>query len=788
MSAVKLSRDQGELLKSSMRYLPILVTLFVCLPAQATLCSAQPSCEVLKDESGAQRKNGSHLCVKLKITDGKLDIDRSQSRLASSDEFRRRLSITPAQAEEMVFAALAKLVNTIPKPYRFALSDDDKARDDRGELTDAPTDAMRTSTRSWSDYLQQFSEWAAATRRRDVGQVFSTFESDALSPLVTAHLTTALLVWEDGSFDAEQGTFSFAVTDPISNWANESQVKISFPDLPDGPKKDARRARIVKLLEPLAGRPRCYECIKLSLENFYRRLGLQAEISFDDRNTSPLLVGIIESKRIVSISWLSLKDDDPNVDKVLYSLMTDQAFRIFVKDRPRIGKIFNYRQQTGKPGPYLNAQRMQIQQLLVTQLGYLASLTLAPGEPGVNSSFNLTIQKLSDLEEAAEGDATPPTTNERPEPAPATANSEGVVTAHDQEKKTETDFTPKADEEKPKDKKRYVGGGVEFRPGQGAKFFGLGQLSRFPLVPGSVNSLSLKGGGQGTDGALGTTNFYSDYLLFNQLHRRLSVQLSISSDLEADRNLSAPNTDERRRTGLARLEFEPFRDRAGSLLRFFAEGRHDTVELKSNLQPAAKANLTTLEFGSFYFFESIEVERPRRIRLEPKFKFGLGLAVGEPRYNKLLATGNIHQMLAKRFEFDLSGRAEVASREAPRFELPSLGGADVVRGFRRDDGLGRKLWSLQNEVWIPLNVGNDLSTGLKAMLREKVKVAAFVDVGGLYDSINVKTGVRAGSGVGLRFIYNPIIFKFDYGYGFGDKATGGARGKFHFSLGSNLPF
>lgn len=414
---------------------------------------------------------------------------------------------------------------------------------------------------------------------------------------------------------------------------------------------------------------------------------------------------------------------------------------------------------------------------------------LAPSEAGTSSSFNISIQKLSDQDDAAEANPSPtPTTNATPEPAPPTANPEGVVTAHEQEKKTETDFKPEATNDKPKDKKRYVGGGVEYEPEQGVKFFGLGQLSRFPGLPDSINNLSVKLGGHGDDGALGATNYFADYVFFNRLHRRMSVQFTVSSDLEADRNLTAPNTDERRRTGLARLEFELFRDRSGSLLRFFGEARNETVELKPNLEPAVKANLNTLEFGAFYFFESVEVERPRRIRLEPKLKFGLGLAVGEPRYNTLLATGNFHQMLPARYEIDVTGRAEVASQATPRFELPSLGGSDILRGFRADDGLGRKLWTLQNEVWIPLKIGDDLSTGLKAMLRDKVKIATFVDVGGLYDSINVEPGMRAGTGAGLRFIYNPIIFKLDFGYGFGEKATSGGRGKFHFSISSNLPF
>ena len=766
-----------------MKHVATAFVVLVCAITQASLCAAQ-TCEVLKDANGQQRRNGSQLCVQLKITNGALDVDRSQSRFAATDEFRRRLSIPAAQAEEIVFTTLSNVLKLVQKPYRLALSDDDKVREAKLELNDPKTNAIRIANASWTDYLQQYDDWTSSTNRKSMADVFSTFQSDALAPIDNAPDTTALLVWEDNLLDPEQGTFKLTVLDPIDNWADETQVKISFPDLPAGSKTDAKRKRIEKLLSPLAGRPRCYECMKTTLDSYYRRMGFDPEIVFDDRNTSPLRIGIIESKRIVSISWRSL-ENDPNIPKLLYSLLTDKAFRHYVKQRANISGIFNYRQQTGEPGPYLNAQRLQIQQLLVTQLGYTASLNLAPGDAGVGSSYNITIQKLSQSDDDS---SSPAETNEHPDPAPATANPEGVVTAHEQERRTETDFHPKNSDDKPKDKKRYVGGGFEYQPDQGVKFFALGQVSRVPLVPGAVNNLSVKVGGFGDAGVLGNANYFVDYIFFNKLHRRLSIQFTVASDLEANRNLADPDTDERRSTGLARLEFELFRDRSGSLLRFFTEARNETVELRPDLQPLVKGNLTTLEFGAFYFFESVEVERPRRIRFEPKFKAGLGLAVGEPRYNKLLATGNFHQMLPGRYEFDVTGRAEVASQATPRFELPSLGGTDILRGFRADDGLGRKFWVLQNEVWIPLKIGNDQSTGLKAMLREKVKLASFVDVGGLYDTINVSPGVRAGTGMGLRVIYNPIIFKFDFGYGFGEKATSGGRGKFHFSVTSNLPF
>jgi len=770
----------------------LFMLLLVCYGAHLSVCKAQPSCEVLRNDEGTEKQNGSRLCIGLKITGGKIDIDRSRSRFSRTSEFTHRLTITPAEAEELVFDALDQLLRTIDKPYRFALSEEAKSRDNRGELSDPLSNQIRTANKSWSEYLEQFQEWTEQTHQeRSRDEVFSTFESDAFNVLVKSHESNALPVWEDGSFDPERGTFSFVVMDPISSCAPEkNQVRISFPDLPDSPKKDSRHQRIVQLCNSLAGRPRCLQCLKRKLETFYAGLGLDASIIFDAQNASPLLISIIESKRIVSASWISL--DPSDVDKLLYSLLTEHAFRLYLKNRSEIlrDQIFNYRKITGQPGPYLNAQRMQIQQLLVSQLGYVVSLTLATGENASPSNFNLAIQKLSGDDQDRPADSSPQT-NETPDAAPATTNKEGVVTGHQQEKESQTDFTPKSKPQKqetPKDKKRYIGGGVEYFPGQGPRFFGLGQLSRFPLLPESVNNLSAKGGGQGTDGALGSVNYFSDYVFFNQLHRRVSLQLTVASDLEPDRVLGSTVADERRRTGVGRVEFEAFRDLSGSLLRFFVEGRHETVALDPRLQPTTKANLTTLEIGSLYFFESIQVEKPRRIRFEPKVKFGLGLAAGEPRYNKFLITGNFHQVLGSKFELDLSGRFELVSAEAPPFELASFGGAEVVRGFRKDDGLGRRVWSLQNELWIPLPIGNELSTGFTALLRERVKGAAFADVGGVFDSLTVKPGNRIGTGIGLRIIYNPVIFKIDYGYGFGDRVTGGARGKFYFGVGTNLPF
>jgi len=776
-----------------MRCLTQFCLIFAYVSATALFAQAQnaPTCSLLTDADGNERINGTRLCVLLEIRNGKIAIDRIHSKFVPSSVFLQRLSINQVEAQSIVYETLEKLLASIPKPYRLGLSEADRALDDKNQLNDPQTNALRIANLSWKDYLQQFDEWER--KEFGVGEIFPEAEASApgglMFPVVTAQESTALLIYEDGGYDPEAGVIRFAVADPISDFAKEDQVQIQLPGVSDPAKKAERLKRIRQVLQPLAGKPRCLECIRERVAAYYRRLGLTPNVIFDNKGTSPLLISIVEGARIVGISWLSLKDNDTNIDKVLYSLMTHNAFRSYLKHRDEIRrqKVFNYVERTGSAGPYLNESRLQIQQLLTNQLGYTVSFSFAPNvtEP-LASSFNLTIQKNSEEEQPAAA------TNETPESAPATANPAGVVTAHEQEKDAATEFIPKNESDSApeirKDKKRYVGGGFEYLPGQGVRFFGLGQVSRFPFLPDSINNFSAKAGGQGTAGGLGSVNYFGDYILFNKLHRRLSFQLTTYSDLEADRNLGGPLVNQRSNAGLARIEFEPFRDWNGQLLRFYAEGRHDTVAIQSDLQPTSKQNLTTIDVGGLYLFESSEVEHPRRIRFEPLLRLGLGLAVGEPRFNKAVLKGNFHQVLPNRFEFDFNGLAEFASLETPVFELPSFGGAEVVRGFRRDDGLGRKLWSAQNEIWVPLPIGNELSQGLKAMIREKVKLAPFVDVGGLYDAVNTTSGVRSGLGLGVRFIYNPIIFKFDYGYGFGPTVYGGSRGRFYFSLGSNLPF
>lgn len=793
------------------------ITKRLCLSGLFLLTSwsialGQPPCAVPLEADGRQVRNGTQLCLTLKFAGGKLVPDRGQSALVFSDEFARRLRIPRAQAEEQIFGQLKQLLDRLPRPYQLALSTEETAQDAAGTLNDPLTNGLRTADQSWEEYLQQFSEWAAAgTDRQPVHVVFSE-EAFAvgglLESLINAEQTTAL-AFVDGSYDAELGRLTFSIAAPISDYTDARQAQIVLPGFSgkepplveteaEQRQQNARARRLQKELAPLAGALFCRECIRERLQSYYQRIGLSAGaggldelpiITIGNSQAVPFTITVVEAARIAQISLPESILADRSLDKVLYNLLEDDVFRAFLGQRAALverltddpqrpeWKTINYINDLHHPKPRLNLARLQIQQLLLAQLGYVVSF-----EQGTRGAdfYNviLVVQK-------AEGAGTERANT--PEAAPPLADEAGVVKGQEQQEERQTEFVPTAEQGKEiKDKKRFIGGGFEYRPGQGVRFFGLAQQSRlgFPFRDGS---LSLKLGGQQGD-ALGAINYFADYIFFDALHRRLSLQITTASELEADRALSGMLMDERRRGAMARLEFEPFRDRAGSLLRFHAEGRRATVALEPRGGlPDLKQNLTTFELGALYLFETRETENPRRLRLEPRLRFGLGLAAGEPEFTKFVGGGNFHQRLPRRFELDISGRLEFASRDTPLFELPSFGGAEIVRGFRRDDALGRRLWSLQNELWIPLPI-DEAATGFKSLLREKVRLAPFIDVGGLYLPRTSSAGTRAGAGLGVRFIYNPIILKLDYAYGFGTAATGGSRGKFYFSVGSNLPF
>lgn len=330
-------------------------------------------------------------------------------------------------------------------------------------------------------------------------------------------------------------------------------------------------------------------------------------------------------------------------------------------------------------------------------------------------------------------------------------------------------------------KHNYLAGGFEYKSGQGVRGLALYQGSF------KGTTVSLQAGGN--EKFIVKGNLFWDYLFFGTLKHRVSLQLSGNSDYQARRIFASQETSERRTGGMARVEFEWFRDLNGQLLRLFLEGQRSNVELSRNDKVIGNYHLTTLDIGGLYLLQAnYEANYPRWFRVEPRLRFGLGAAADEPRFTAFSLTANFHQKLPHLLEFDFTGRTALMTRATPFFEQAAFGGEEAVRGFRRDEAIGRQMWSIQPELWFPVP-GTTTSRGdLPRLLRQSVRLAGFADVGGVYQTTGSQPGIRTGPGLGLRFIFGQAVMKLDWAYGLSRLPHTTGHGRVYFNVGLNLPF
>ena len=284
-------------------------------------------------------------------------------------------------------------------------------------------------------------------------------------------------------------------------------------------------------------------------------------------------------------------------------------------------------------------------------------------------------------------------------------------------------------------KSRHIAGGFEYKPGQG--FSALGNLQ--------LSSLSLSGGGP--SGTLGSGSYSAAYL-------GVSASANAGVTLERNRVLDGVKVNEQSTSEFGTFNWQPSRGLNGNTITWQLIPSHAVV---------LNQTLNTIQPGFQFLHNNLTSEYPSRTIIEPRVLIDFHFA-------DCIVTANTHRSF-DHWEYDLTGRLENAVGDVPIFELPSLGGADTVRGFRADDAIGRRLWSTQNELW------------WRAFPRlPPLKIATFFDVGGAYQTTGSYPGLRAGPGTGLRLDLRVVVLKFDWAYGFGHAATGGSRGKFYFNV------
>lgn len=283
-------------------------------------------------------------------------------------------------------------------------------------------------------------------------------------------------------------------------------------------------------------------------------------------------------------------------------------------------------------------------------------------------------------------------------------------------------------------KSRHIAGGFQYKPGQGFTALGNAQAS----------ALSLSGGGP--SGTLGSASYSANYLGF-------SANVNAGVSMERNRVLDGVKVNEPSTAEFATLTWQPWRGLDGNTV---------TLQVIPSHAVVLNQTLNTIETGVQFFHNDLTSEYPWRMLVRARVLIDRRFADG-------MLTANAHRSF-DHWEFDLSGRFENALGHAPIFELPSLGGADTVRGFRADDAIGRRLWSAQSELWRPI-------PGLQPL-----KFATFFDLGAAYQTTGSYAGLRTGLGLGPRLDLRVAVLKLDWAYGFGQAATGGSRGKFYFNV------
>ncbi|PYP89963.1 MAG: hypothetical protein DMF61_01815 [Blastocatellia bacterium AA13] len=762
-------------------------------------------------------------------------------------ELRKHLAETEAdkelkrQVEKALFDDLNKCFGMTTKVYWWLLTDAQRKLDQQGKLDDPLTELRNATTKDFSEFKEKLKNLLAKRGEEMIGQQQKAFQgitSQLVADPISLETKTALIldfntddVFATSPFDSNQGTINFRVADPVAS----SDYQVTLKDAGCGAGLIAKQSDIVQSLKPFEGGLWRSADIRSLLEEFYSDLGYQATVTLSRARDNPKTIDIQESPRITRIVFSctgsDLCDNRTLMEEALYLLLPDDAFRSFVRLQKQkdanadtnlpftdilgasgkpdfkvivLGDLITKPTPGRCPEPYLNLLKLQGQQSELQQL----DLTAATAISARGSDFvELQIQKAT--KSAAAGDKEPD--NVAPS-EPSAANRQISLNAR-QPAATQTmpatnsasvsqlprSDVPRSTEEnlardrqrfpaawQPKEKNNFAGVGFDYRPGQGVSAFALYRRSR---LLSAQDSFSIQVGGHG--GVLSTIDYATDFLFFNALHRRLSLRLTAASDVEASRILAGVKIDERRTGGSARVDFELFRDRGGSQLRFFAETERKTVELSKDTQSNQvpdKLNLTTLDLGALYFFQSGESRYPRTLRLEPRLRFGLGAAADEPSFKVISLKANWHQKLPKLYELDFTQQTGIATDRTPLFELPSLGGEDTVRGFRRDDAIGQTLWSLQNELWMPVPGLSRDGESLGNYIRRNVRLAGFVDIGGVYRTAFSQPGMRIGPGIGARIIRFPVVIKLDWAYGIGEGASGVGRGRFYFSLTTNLPF
>jgi hypothetical protein len=762
--------------------------------------------------------------VALTVKDGRLAVDRDNSYFTPAPgvapkpaqghaSFKCPAPMNDDRLKTVILDYLDQSFAKLPRLYWFGLTQDQQqSLETKHDLDVADLSKLDQRARDlrsynakglkikWTDFYNAFKAWAPNKSTLDdvFDTLFPAFIQNAASAKGTVNLNQSTPLTFDNSdsngYFAPDGVMSFGIPDPVCDWhASDYQIVMN-----GAPASQSDAQTVNSILKSFRNRFWIAGDITQAISEYFLSRGQGVEIMTSEPGAPKKIT--ITQIRIARIKFpYQSASDDKITNEIMYLLMPDQQFRTFDREPfrasvlARPGPLAGYKSVDychdfklcdGRQ-PLLNQLDLQRQQLQIKQLGYTVAQQReldSPKPEGQGGGFKYVALTVTQDQKTPVGTGS----GAAPRPAATKPAPNGSIDA----KNAVADVIPPAPVPQggdappspAKKKPNFLGGGLDYRPGQGVRPFVLVQRSGL-FSRGDSLSGQLGASGQ----AFGSLSYDGDFILFNQLKRRLSFQVTGSSDSEAGRVFAGVKTAERRTGGSARADLELFRDRNHQQLGLYVEGDDVVVKETPQVSGARKHHLATLDLGGQYRYESQNLSHPVTLWLQPRMRFGLGLASDDHNFSAFRLLGNFHQIIGNFLAADVSVRSELDSKATPIFEEASFGGPETVRGFRRDDEIGRRLWSVQNELWIPLPRLKGIPR-LDKIVRDGLRIAPFVDAGGVYQTLSNHDGVRGGAGAGFRYIHAPVVFKLDWGYGLGTVSSGAGHGRVYFSIGTTLPF
>jgi hypothetical protein len=441
----------------------------------------------------------------------------------------------------------------------------------------------------------------------------------------------------------------------------------------------------------------------------------------------------------------------------------------------------------GKKGlAYLDLFEFPVEQSALQEIGYVVSTQAeATSDSSLATTLILNVSKPDN--------AAPSKTASAPDPketAPAHGNPVTTAkTAQGLPPLTGQPVTPEQPEAaSPAISAPHLtfGAGVQYRSGQSIRPLVSVSSTDFS-VPWGTTSFQGTGGTENTSG-VGSLNWENDYIAFAKLHHQLSFSLAGKTDSTANRLLgSNVETNQRETGGQGRLEYDAVNDWHGMYVQAFGQGARENLVFSGSGTNLPNATLWTVDAGATIDVLHEARPWPGRFELTPQVHFGDETAALTKPFTVWSLDASAHQRISdlNLISTDISGHFRDATRGTPIFELPSLGGGDSLRGFRPDDVLARRYWSLQNELWIPVPGTLSASPGAKGLgaarwfLRENIRLALFADISGAYQITvpGITSGVRWAPGLGIRFVRGNFALKLDWAYGQGRGQSGTGHGR-----------